>query len=363
MKILYGVQGTGNGHTSRSREVIRQLKKHGHEVLTLFSGRRPDKLWDVHDFHPYISAEGFTFSFKRGKIDLISSIKELNISKFIKDVLLLDLSGFDLVVSDFEPVSAWTAKLKHIPSIGIGSQYSFHYGIPKAKAAPIGKLVIQKFAPVEVPLGLHWFHFNAPILPPVLPEFPLQDSDSTANKILVYLPFEDMELIFPMLEQISDYEFFAYTPVKEKVQRKNITVCPYGREEFLYDLSTSEGVICNAGFELPSEALRLGKKILVKPLNRQMEQISNAIALNGLRLGTQVKKITVDAIQNWLELPAGVPVTYPNVAEILAKWITTEDYYNFDNLVMGCWESVSLPTSKYVIDPSKWVRATDARPL
>ncbi len=363
MKILYGVQGTGNGHTSRSREVIRQLKKRGHDVLTLFSGRSPAKLWDVHDFHPYITAEGFTFAFKRGKIDLISSIKELNIRKFIKDVLLLDLNGFDLVVSDFEPVTAWTAKLKHIPCLGIGSQYSFHYGIPKAKGDPVSKLLIQKFAPVEVPLGLHWFHFNEPILPPVLPEFPLQDSEPVSRKILVYLPFEDMDQVFPLLKQIPDYQFFTYMPVKNKSEQGNITVCPYGRDAFLFDLSTSEGVICNAGFELPSEALRLGKKLLVKPLKRQMEQVSNAIALHELQLGIRIKKITLEEIRNWLELPPIQPVAYPNVAEILAEWITTEDFYHFDELIRGCWEPVSLPSSKFVIDPSKWVRATEATPL
>jgi len=39
MKILYGIQATGNGHICRSREIISRLKKAGHEIFVIFSGR------------------------------------------------------------------------------------------------------------------------------------------------------------------------------------------------------------------------------------------------------------------------------------------------------------------------------------
>lgn len=38
MKILYGIQATGNGHITRSREVVRLLKERGHDDLTDCSG-------------------------------------------------------------------------------------------------------------------------------------------------------------------------------------------------------------------------------------------------------------------------------------------------------------------------------------
>ena len=41
MNILYGVQATGNGHISRSREIIAALKKTGHSVQVILSGRDP----------------------------------------------------------------------------------------------------------------------------------------------------------------------------------------------------------------------------------------------------------------------------------------------------------------------------------
>ncbi len=36
MNILYGVNATGNGHLSRSRITISELKKRGHKVTVLF---------------------------------------------------------------------------------------------------------------------------------------------------------------------------------------------------------------------------------------------------------------------------------------------------------------------------------------
>jgi UDP:flavonoid glycosyltransferase YjiC (YdhE family) len=52
MNILYGVQTTGNGHISRSREVIRQLKRSGHQVQVILSGNDPHRLAGVDVFKP-----------------------------------------------------------------------------------------------------------------------------------------------------------------------------------------------------------------------------------------------------------------------------------------------------------------------
>ncbi len=52
MRILFGVQGTGNGHISRSRELVRKLKSDGHEVEVLVSGRKEEELKEIEVFQP-----------------------------------------------------------------------------------------------------------------------------------------------------------------------------------------------------------------------------------------------------------------------------------------------------------------------
>src|SRR5690606_32265718 len=53
MKILYGVQGTGNGHITRTRAMARELGKRSVAVDYLFSGRPADKFFDMEEFGDY----------------------------------------------------------------------------------------------------------------------------------------------------------------------------------------------------------------------------------------------------------------------------------------------------------------------
>jgi len=119
------------------------------------------------------------------------------------------------------------------------------------------------------------------------------------NKILVYLPFEEIEDIRRLLAPFEAHRFFVYHRLPAASDEGHLRLRPYSRQGFLKDLAESSAVITNAGFELVSEALHLGKKILVKPLARQMEQISNAKALEELNLGTVMKRLDPDAVDGF----------------------------------------------------------------
>ena len=58
MRILFGVQGTGNGHISRSRTLARALKARGIEVDYLFSGRAADGYFEMGEFGDYRTFPG-----------------------------------------------------------------------------------------------------------------------------------------------------------------------------------------------------------------------------------------------------------------------------------------------------------------
>ena len=53
MRILYGVQGTGNGHISRCRSVAEALARKGVEVDYLLSGRPANGYFDMQAFGHY----------------------------------------------------------------------------------------------------------------------------------------------------------------------------------------------------------------------------------------------------------------------------------------------------------------------
>ena len=47
MKILYGVQGTGNGHMARTKALLPELKKSGAQIDFVFSGRKQEDFFDM----------------------------------------------------------------------------------------------------------------------------------------------------------------------------------------------------------------------------------------------------------------------------------------------------------------------------
>lgn len=130
MKILYGVQATGNGHITRSREIIRARRGAGHKVLVLFSGREPERFWDIEDLRPFLMKRGLTFAVSAGKIRHWETAKQFRFWVFFRDIRTFDASDFDLVISDFEPLSVRIARRAGLTSIGIGHQYAFRYAVP-----------------------------------------------------------------------------------------------------------------------------------------------------------------------------------------------------------------------------------------
>lgn len=123
----------------------------------------------------------------------------------------------------------------------------------------------------------------------------LQNADEiVANKILVYLPFEETAKVETVLREFDSHDFYIYGKVGGHADRGHLHLRPFSRSGFLKDLAECNGVISNAGFELPSEALHLGKRILVKPLAGQMEQVSNSLALTIMNLAMAMP--TMDGI-------------------------------------------------------------------
>jgi uncharacterized protein (TIGR00661 family) len=342
MKILYGVQATGNGHISRSREVIRHLKDLGHEIRVILSGRDPSLLWDMETFEPYDTFRGLTFISRRGKVRIIRTALQLNLVQFYRDIFSYDATGYDLVVTDFEPVAARIAGRNRIPSIGVGHQYAFIYDIPVKKADPFSMWVVRNFAPADFAVGLHWHHFEKPILPPIIPAHLKNGSKLKPEKILVYLPFEMLEDIETLLKPFMTHEFFIYCSIAAAKDDDNIHLRPFSRQGFLNDLKTCNGVISNAGFELLSEALYLGKKFLIKPLAGQMEQASNAFVISALKLGMIMKNLNPDVVQQFLAAPSIPPVRYPDVARIVAEWIESGNWEDVEGLSRSAWKDIKI---------------------
>ena len=345
MRILYGVQGTGNGHLSRARVMAQALHKQGVDVDFFFSGRSAEQFFDMQCFGQYQVQSGLTFATESGRVSIAKTAKQNAWLGFLKDVKGLDLTGYDLVLNDFEPVSAWAAKNQGVPSIGISHQAALNYPVPKVGDNWFNEMMLNYFAPVDIALGCHWHHFGFPILPPFVEVDAVEQQ--LAHQILVYLPFEAADEIVSFLAPFSDYTFLIYhanTP--SKVTPEHIKWHGFDRVGFKAAMASCGGVIGNAGFELASEALTLGKQLLIKPLLGQFEQLSNVAALELLGAAECMKtRLDPQVLRRWLKAPMPEAIHYPEVGDALVTWLLKGDWSQPEKLCQSLWQEVELPLS------------------
>ncbi len=344
MRILYGVQGTGNGHLTRARVMAGALAKAGIQVDYLISGRPREQLFATEAFGDFRTAAGLTFHHQQGRIDLWRTLRQADLTRLWRDVRQLSLRHYDLVISDFEPVTAWAARCRQVPSLALSHQASFACGkVPTAGFDPAARLLMKIFAPAQQVVGLHWAPFSPSLLPPVI-DVALEPTPEQSQLVVVYLPFEDVAAVAALLAAHTNWQFACYHPQALQMRStSNLRWHLPQREQFERDLRRCTGVIANSGFELPSEALHLGKKLLVKPLVGQFEQQSNALALRQLGLANSMARLDSAAVGHFLRQPAIAPRPWPDVAAALAGWLAAgERRPPLAVLAAGLWRQPSV---------------------
>lgn len=340
MKVLYGVQGTGNGHIARARIMAAAFQhRDDFQVDFVFSGRESDKYFDMDVFGNYRTFAGLTFITRNGRVDNLATLRENRIGRFFRDVKKLDVSEYDLLINDFEPVTAWAAKRAKVPSISISHQACFAYPVPKSGDTFINAAILKYFAPTQVQLGVHWYHFDQPIVPPFVADKPAP-SPSNAH-VLVYLPFENVDQIRQLLEPLSDQRFVCYHPdISEAFEHGHLLWNPPSKKGFQHALQHCSGVIANGGFELSSEALHLGKKLLIKPLHGQFEQLSNVLTLDRMGLCHTLFQLDTDIVEEWLDAPENEAIHFPDDPTVLIDWLKQGNLNDTRSLCDALWEQV-----------------------
>lgn len=341
MRILYGIQGTGNGHLTRARALAPALEAAGLDVTYLVSGRKPEDLFDMDLFGDFLHRSGLTFVTEAGKIQILKTLTQSHPIRFIQEIRHLDLQSYDLVLSDFEPISAWAAKLQKIPSLAISHQASFKHSVPKVRGHRHSRAVMNAYAPTSISLGVHWYHFDQPLLPPLIGDH-TPSSKINRKKIVMYLNFERLEEIIALAQPFIDYEFHIFAAVNKEQTYEHITVHPLSYDNFHAHLKDCNGVISNAGFELASECIKLGKKLLVKPLHGQFEQLSNALALEQLDRGSVMNELNPSKVREWLDYAPPKAINYPSLPQALANWIVKGNWQKTDDLIENLWQDIEI---------------------
>ncbi len=336
-KIIYGVAGEGFGHSSRSHLIGQRLIDAGHNVM--FVGSKKSLLYLKQYFGPpkadVREIFGLSFAYVNGRIDKSETLKRnlLNLPEGNKlnDALFknyFEPFGPDLVISDFEPFSAWWAWRNRVPFISIDHEHVLtlcelehqtknwfsritasvvtecHY------VGAVAYIVINFF---DAPLRID----SAVLAPPVVRPIVQGLQASRGEHLLIYSTSgKGVEGLQATLGKFSGQKFCLYG-FKKSGEYNNCVFKERSTEGFLADLAGARGVIASAGFSLLSECMHLKKPMCLLPVAGQYEQIINAHYIEKLGLGVSAEKLDEDVLGRFLNqidkpMPSDESILWPD---------------------------------------------------
>ena len=320
-KILYGINGTGQGHISRAKALIPKLMEIA-DVDLLISGERQDLNFDYPLKYKFT---GFTFIYERGGVNWVKTFLKVNIFSFIKDIFTVKIKKYDFIVSDFEPVSAWSCLFKRKKCINLSHQASFFScKTPRPKFWFLNihdEIFMRIFAITNKYIGIHFKPYSDKIISPLLKDEIIESKPFDAKThITIYLSAFSFQKQVEFFKKFPDFNFQIFHSQCEKVETiQNLSVSPLS-EKFKYSLISSSGYISNAGFESNAEALYLRKPLLCIPIKHQYEQTCNGEALKQMGV-TVIKNLDFQKVKHWLENKKELPIIEIADSKQLAKSI------------------------------------------
>ncbi len=311
-KIIYGVCGEGMGHAIRSKPIIEYLLKK-HEVKIFSSGCTYNYL-NKH-FKDVTEIDGLFIRYKKNCVAELSTVidnvlRSLRLWRSLKRLRkFIRRYQPDIVISDYEIITSYAAKLEHLPLISIDNQHIY-------SKARLGYLKRHFFGYLEslfvnklvMPAADKYFimtffyphvsHNNVELIPPVLRSALYHAKPRTGNHILVYQTSSTNERLLKILRSL-DHKFIVYGFNIDRVDG-NLIFRKFNESRYIKDLAGCKAIITNGGFSLIVEGLYLGKPILSIPVKRQFEQMTNAYYLERLGYGRYIPVADMKEISEFI---------------------------------------------------------------
>ena len=326
MKVLYAIQTTGNGHLSRAKEFIPYLERR-FQVDVVLSGPKHGLSLDRPIKHHY---KGLTlFHTQKGGIHWVETIFKNNILQFIIDLFRAPVHQYDLVINDYEPITAWSCKLHGVLCFGLSNQFSlWQKKFPDSKKKWTRKLsYLRFFAPVKYGYGLHYKAFDNNIYHPIIRSKIRHLAPTLGGGIVVYLPAHPLEEIIKVISTLEGTQFKIFSKdIIAFSAFNNYSLHPINETAFISALAAADGVITNAGFTTTAESIFLNKPLMVVPMRGQVEQQYNAYTLKKMGVAV-VKHFDVSQqskIEKWIKKPKNKRVLFHNNLHQLVDQISLD---------------------------------------
>lgn len=314
MKIFYAVQATGNGHISRAMELFPHLEKYG-TVDIFLSGDCSNLPMDLPITY---RSKGLSLYYNcNGGLDYWQVLKGIQLSRIKKEMKDLPVEKYDLVINDFEYITAAACAKKKIPSVNFGHQASFQSSLtPRPeKRNSVGEWVLKNYARASRYIGLHFKNYDDFIFSPVVKKEILEAEPKDKNYITVYLPSYCEPQLKNIFGSFTDFRFEIFCrDTKEPHRAGNIDFLPVNKNLFNKSFIDCSAIITGGGFETPAEALHLGKKLMCIPIRGQYEQQCNTAALKemGVYCMKNIEYDFEEHFYHWMATENMVKMDYSN---------------------------------------------------
>lgn len=312
MKIFYAIQATGNGHISRAMELLPYLQKFGTVDIFLSGANSTLPLNAPVKYRSKGLSLFYTCDGRLNYKKIIGSISPFRVMKEMRD---LPVEQYDLVINDFECITALACARKKVPSVNFGHQASFLSDKTPRPAKPnkTGEWILQNYARATNYIGLHFESYDDFIFSPVIKEEILKAEATNDGHITVYLPSYCDKQLIDLLKPFKDHRFEVFSrQAVTPYTAGHMNFRPVDAKDFNRSLISCHGIVCGAGFETPAEALYLKKKMIAIPIQGQYEQQCNAAALKKIGVTTldKLDDDFTDTFNNWVSDPVTPTVQY-----------------------------------------------------
>lgn len=358
LSCLFIVQGEGRGHMTQALALRRMLHRAGHDVCAVLVGSArqtvPAYFRDKIDapLH-FFESPGFVTDGRHRSIQWLATLRRNSRRSPRFRSSLASLHHYvrryrpDLIVNFFEPLTGlYTLRYKPtVPVVCIAHQFmALHPRYPMPPGSPIQRRAMTLFARLAAAgatMKLALSLYPAPsltaqrlqVVPPLLRD-ELFEQPLAAEEpfFLVYLWDPDMaEALLRWHARHPDVALHAFWDNPEaqpvEVYDATLTFHRFHDERFLNLMARSRGVVTTAGFECMSEAMYLGKPLLMAPIQGQFEQRCNLIDAEQVGAGIGAEEFDIDRLIDFL--PA-----YQRRPEPFRAWVDSAE-----NRVLGALET------------------------
>jgi uncharacterized protein (TIGR00661 family) len=317
MRILYGVNGEGMGHATRSQVVVESLLER-HEVHVVASGAAFGYLSQVlPDVEEILGAK---FVMEDGEIRRWATVRQ-NLSDAAEGaprsirrwIEMTRAWQPDVVVTDFEPLSATYARVARAPLIAVDNinmldrcrhdaeildghrdDYAIARAVTRSMVPNAVRYIVTTF--FRPPLAKN----QTTLVQPILRNAIVAAEPAEGEHLVVYSSGEETAMAALRASGLPCRVYGMRGGPAEGTTDGNLEFKPRSNEGFVEDLRTARGVVAGGGFSLMSEAVYLGKPMLAMPLFGQFEQTMNSRYLEREGYGVAATELTEDVLDRFL---------------------------------------------------------------